>query len=63
MKQIWFVGAVTNIIPGTSGLRDVYTPNDSRDYNDALEACDNAAAVAGAVMALDGTTKAMGAQL
>ncbi len=43
----WGIGLVTNIIPGTSGLRDEYIPNDATDYNNALQGADNAAMAIG----------------
>jgi len=43
----WGIGLVTNTIPGTSGLRDEYTPNDAADYNNALQGADNAAMTIG----------------
>ena len=43
----WFIGIATNIIPGTSGLRDSYTPNNDTDYNNALQGADNAMTVIG----------------
>ena len=43
----WTIGLVTNTIPGTSGLRDEYTPNDAADYNNALQGADNAAMTIG----------------
>ena len=39
------VGAVTNVIPGTTSLRDAYTPNDAGTYNRALQTMDNGAEV------------------
>lgn len=50
------IGTCTNIIPGSSGLRDVYHPSDSRDYNDALRISDNIAFGAGLIMVGAGTT-------
>ncbi|MBR5955526.1 MAG: RHS repeat-associated core domain-containing protein [Bacteroidales bacterium] len=43
------IGAVTNVVPGTGPLRDSYSPNDPKDYNDALRATDEAAAAIGAL--------------
>jgi RHS repeat-associated protein len=34
------IGVVTDIIPGSSNLRDVYKPDDNADYNDALQSTD-----------------------
>ena len=42
------IGAVTNIVPGSTGLRNSYTPNDAGHYNATLRAVDNTAAVVGA---------------
>lgn len=44
------VGLLTNIIPGTGGLRDRYSPTDPSDYNNALRNVDNAAIVMGGGM-------------
>lgn len=41
------IGLVTNIIPGSGGLRDRYTPNDPSDYNNALQGVDNASILVG----------------
>jgi len=41
------IGFVTNIIPGTTGLRDSYTPTDPVDYNNALQASDILAGITG----------------
>lgn len=41
------IGLVTNIIPGTGGLRDRYAPNDPSDYNNALRGVDNASILVG----------------
>ncbi len=48
------MGVVTNNIPGTTSLRNVYTPNDVVDYNGALQATDNAAVAVGAAMIVVG---------
>ena len=34
------IGTVTNIIPGTTNLRNQYTPNNGNDYNNSLRATD-----------------------
>ena len=41
------IGVVTNIVPGSGYLRDLYPPNNTRDYNDALEITDKAAEAVG----------------
>ena len=42
------IGFLTNVIPGTGGLRDLYTPTDAADYNNALRGADNASLALGA---------------
>jgi RHS repeat-associated protein len=42
------IGVATNIIPGQTNLRDEYTPDDPRDYNNTLSATDVAAGLLGA---------------
>ena len=44
------LGLLSNIVPGTGRVRDLYKPTDSRDYNSALRDVDNAAAVLGTEM-------------
>ncbi len=44
------LGLLTNVVPGTGRVRDLYKPTDSRDYNSALRDVDNAAAVVGTGM-------------
>ena len=44
------IGIVTNVVPGTGGLRDAYTPTNSSDYNNALRTADNASMAVGGVM-------------
>ena len=39
----YIIGAVTNVIPFTGGLRDTYTPTDSEDYNYSLRQSDETA--------------------
>jgi hypothetical protein len=34
------IGFLTNIVPGSSGVRDWYEPDDASDYNNALQAAD-----------------------
>lgn len=41
------LGVLTSLIPGTSFLRDIYTPNSSVDYNTALANVDNASLIVG----------------
>ena len=41
------IGFITNIVPGSGYLRDLYRPNNTRDYNSALEITDRAAETAG----------------
>ena len=50
------VGTLTNIIPGTGFIRDLYSPTDSGDYNSALRNVDNAATVVGSGMTRIGGT-------
>ena len=42
------IGFLTNVIPGTGSLRDLYTPTDAADYNNALRGADNASLALGA---------------
>jgi RHS repeat-associated protein len=42
------IGVATNIIPGSTSLREHYTPDEPDDYNSTLRAVDNTAATAGA---------------
>ena len=39
----YVIGGITNVVPGSGKLRDLYRPHDSGDYNRALEKCDKAA--------------------
>ena len=48
------IGIVTNIISGSTDLRNVYTPNDKADYNKALKATDVASAATGTIMVVAG---------
>ena len=50
------IGFVTNIIPGSSALRDTYSPNDPSDYNDALQGIDYASILVGEGMIKTGGT-------
>ena len=43
----YVIGSITNVIPGSGKLRDLYRPHDSKDYNRALENCDKAAIAVG----------------
>ena len=52
------IGFVTNVVPGTSRLRDIYSPTNMADYNSSLRAADNTTMVVGGLMA---TVGAMGA--
>lgn len=54
------IGAVTNVLPNSTSLRDKYNPTDAIDYNNALKGVDNAAMVGGAGMVLMGGAKATG---
>ena len=46
----YFIGGVTNVVPGTGFIRDWYSPDNSADYNSALRRTDNAAAALGVGM-------------
>ena len=48
------IGATTNIVPGTSRLRDSYSPDDASDYNSALRTADNTAEAVGEFMTVAG---------
>ena len=48
------IGAVTNVIPGTSNLRDTYSPNDAGDYNNTLRTVDGVSIVFGGGMMTGG---------
>jgi len=48
------IGVVTNNYPGSTSIRDLYTPNDASDYNGALQIIDNTAMAVGAVMIVAG---------
>ena len=41
----YVIGGITNVVLGSSGLRDRYRPHDSADYNSALKNSDRAAAI------------------
>ena len=51
------MGVMTNTVPASTGLRNLYTPNNASDYNDALRGTDAAAAVVGAAAILIGATE------
>lgn len=56
------IGIVTNIIPGSGGLRDSYAPNDPSDYNNALQGADYASVMIGdGMIKTGGTGAALGA--
>jgi len=44
----YFIGGVTNLIPGSTHLRDYYNPSNANDYNNSLRATDVTLAVIGA---------------
>ncbi len=46
----YVIGAITNIIPISSKLRDLYRPQDAKDYNGALEKSDKVTSVIGAAL-------------
>lgn len=48
------IGTVTNIIPGTGFVRDLYAPSSGADYNEALRKADVVSAVAGVTMITGG---------
>ncbi len=48
------IGTVTNVIPGTSNLRDTYSPNDAGDYNNTLRTVDGVSIVVGGGMMTGG---------
>lgn len=50
------LGVLTSLIPGTSFLRDIYTPNSSVDYNKALANVDNASLIVGSGMTAAGAS-------
>ncbi len=47
-------GIATNIVPGTTSLREHYTPTDAADYNNALRSTDAAALAVGEAMVKGG---------
>jgi hypothetical protein len=49
------IGTVTNIIPGSTGLRNTYSPTNPSDYNSVLRSSDQAAAVLGAALVEGGS--------
>ncbi|MDH6310480.1 RHS repeat-associated protein [Dysgonomonas sp. PFB1-18] len=49
------IGVVTNNLPGSTGLRNVYTPTDASEYNRTLRAVDNVAVIVGAATIVAGT--------
>ena len=50
------LGILTSLIPGTSFLRDTYTPNSSVDYNKALATVDKVSLIVGSEMAIAGAS-------
>ena len=48
------IGFITNIVPGSSSLRDLYSPNDPEDYNGALKSSDDAAMLMGEALSKGG---------
>ena len=50
------LGILTSLIPGTSFLRDTYTPNSSVDYNTALATVDKVSLIVGSEMAIAGAS-------
>ena len=48
------IGFITNIVPGSSSLRDLYSPNDPEDYNGALKSSDDAAMLVGEALSKGG---------
>ena len=51
----YFIGGVTNVVPGTGFIRDWYSPDNSEDYNTALKRTDETAAALGTGMMKAGT--------
>ncbi len=52
------VGVATNVIPGSTFVRQYYTPTDAADYNNTLEAVDNVAVAVGTAAIITGGTAA-----
>lgn len=50
----YIIGGITNVVPSSSGLRDIYRPHDSTDYNSALKHSDRVAASIGESMVAGG---------
>ncbi|MBQ1647145.1 MAG: RHS repeat-associated core domain-containing protein, partial [Bacteroidales bacterium] len=48
------IGFITNIVPGSSSLRDLYSQNDPEDYNGALKSSDDAAMLVGEALSKGG---------
>lgn len=53
------IGVATNIVPGSTALRNTYTPTDASDYNSALRNTDAAAVVVGQSMVNGGGAAAV----
>ena len=51
------IGVATNVIPGSTGLRNQYTPTDAAHYNTALSTLDNSAQAGGALLTINGGNK------
>ena len=51
----YFIGGVTNVVPGTGFIRDWYSPDNSEDYNTAIKRTDETAAALGTGMMKAGT--------
>lgn len=51
------MGVVTNTVPASTGLRNLYTPNNTSDYNNTLKGTDATAMVTGSIMIAVGITE------
>ena len=51
----YFIGGITNVVPGTGFVRDWYSPDNSEDYNTALKRTDETAYALGTGMMKSGT--------
>ena len=54
------IGAVTNVVPGSTNLRNQYTPNDASDYNNSLRSTDASFIALGDGMQKGGGVAAVG---
>ena len=52
------IGIITNIIPGSSGLRDSYAPTNTFDYNSSLQTADHVSVIVGGLMITAGAAGA-----